>query len=95
MARMIQGFERAWVRWSVEATPGIYLTITILGALVFGAVALGFSAIAYVSLGQGPTGQSLIPAEVVCVPPSAILIAWVIYRIRWYRVLFGIPKTKL
>jgi hypothetical protein len=96
---MQRRFERAWVRWYVEATPGIFLTITILGGFVFGGLTLAFSALAYVGLGQVLGGQPLIPLETTCVPPSIVLVAWLVYRIRWYRIFFRIPggvysKTK-
>jgi hypothetical protein len=96
---MRRPFEQAWVRWYAEATPSIYLAITVLGGFVFGGLTLAFSALAYGGLGQEPGGQPLIPLETICVPPSIVLVAWLVYRIKWYRILFRIPggvfsKTK-
>ena len=93
MATLGSSLQKTWVNWNVEATPAIYLAITLLGALILTPLAFAFSVLAYYGLGQVPEAP-LRPslASLIFLPPLAVLAAWLVYRYRRYRIMFWGPK---
>lgn len=86
MGRLNDRMSRAWVNWNLETTPGIFIVITLLGAFVFGSITMAFAAIGYVGLAG--TADSPIAGAAICGPPLVVLVLWLAYRVRWFRMKF-------
>ena len=93
MGTLGQLLQRTWVHWNAEDTPSIYLAVTLLLALFFSVVALAFSVLVYFGLGQAPGGPLRPSFEgVIFLPPFAVLAFWLVYRYRWYKIMFWTRK---
>ena len=90
MEKLRGSLTKTWVNWNLETTPGIFMVITLFGAFVFGGITMAFAAIAYAGL----AGTAVAPfaGVAICGPPLVVLVLWVAYRVRWFRMKF--PKVQ-
>ena len=92
MGTLGERLSKAWTEWNWETTPGIFIVVTIFGAIVFSGLAMAFAAIAYVGLSGTLEGPSASAGIAICLPPFVVLLLWIVYRIRWFRFKFGMPR---
>lgn len=90
MGRLKDRLTDTAVAWTLETTPGIFLAVTLIGAFVFSAVAFSLAVVAYLDT-VGRFDASMVCFLATLGPPSVILVLWIVYRIRWFRLKFPLP----